>query len=68
LLGVVGTPLVRGRGLSGVVGTPLDFGRGLLGVVGTPLANEMAAFVAAMATIVTINERKRRAVDDMEPP
>jgi hypothetical protein len=80
--GMVGTPLVRGRGESGIVGMPLDFGRGESGIVGTPLvrgrgesgmvgtplASAMAALVAAIATTVTINERKRRAVDDMEPP
>jgi hypothetical protein len=68
LFGVAGTPLVRGRGFSGVVGTPLSFGRGFIGFVATPLEYAMAAFVAAMATIVTINERKRRAFDDIIPP
>jgi hypothetical protein len=61
-------PACYGRGESGVVGTPLVRGRGESGVVGTPLAMAMAAFVAAMATIVTIKDRKRRAFDDINPP
>lgn len=69
---MIGTPLVRssttGRGESGMIGTPLVRGRGESGMIGTPLAKAIAAFVAATATTVITNDRKRRAFFDMTPP